>query len=218
MKIKGLSQTIAAWKLLLSSLPRGVVAFVIAVAGLSVGLPLALFVIGLPILVGMLAACEKILGVDRRMVAAWESCGEYPSGSPRIGLPDSRAELVQGGLKSWISSLGNVQRYRNLAYGIGQFPVSILAFVLAIVIPATALALLLSPVAELISSRIFSFNLFEQDLIMKWLFPDLSSFQRSWFNTGLGVLLLMATPFLFRKLGQCYAAWIRWISGALSHT
>lgn len=79
--------------------------------------------------------------------------------------------MVQGGLKSWVSSLGNVQRYRNLAYGIGQFPISILAFVLAIVIPATTLALLLSPVAEIVSSRIFSFNLFEQDLIMKWLFP-----------------------------------------------
>lgn len=75
MKIKGLSQTIAAWKMLLGSLPRGIVAFVIAVAGLSIGLPLALFVIGLPILVGMLAACERIMGVDRRLVANWESNG-----------------------------------------------------------------------------------------------------------------------------------------------
>ena len=61
------------WTILVGSLPRGIVAFVIAVAGLSVGLPLAVFVIGLPILAGMLTVCERILGTERRLVAGMDN-------------------------------------------------------------------------------------------------------------------------------------------------
>ncbi|WP_372633371.1 sensor domain-containing protein [Cohnella sp.] len=213
----GWTQAIVSWKLLLGSLPRGIVAFVIAVAGLSVGLPLAVFAIGLPILAGMLAACERILDMDRRLIAAWES-PQAKSPALRFDLQETIADLRKDGWRGWLGVLRDARQYRNLAYGIGHFPVSILAFVLAIVIPVTAAALLLSPAAELVSSRLFSFSLFEDDLIMQWIFPEWSSFQRSWFNTGLGLLLLLATPFLLRKLGACYAAWIRWISGAPSHT
>jgi len=222
MKITGWTQAIDAWKLLLGSLPRGIVAFVIAVAGLSVGLSLAVFAIGLPILAGMLAACKRILDMDRRLISAWESPQEKSSQakSPalRFGLQEIIADLRKDGWRGWLGVLRDARQYRSLAYGIGHFPVSILAFVLALVIPVTAAALLLSPAAELVSSRLFSFSLFEDDLIMQWIFPEWSSFQRSWFNTGLGVLLLLATPFLLRKLGAYYAAWIRWISGAPSHT
>jgi hypothetical protein len=217
MKITGWTQAIASWKLLLGSLPRGIVAFVIAVAGLSVGLPLAVFAVGLPILAGMLAVCERILDMDRRLIAAWES-PQAKSPPLRFGLQETIADLRKEGWRGWLGVLRDARQYRNLAYGIGHFPVSILAFVLVLVIPVTAAALLLSPAAELVSSRMFSFSLFEDDLIMQWIFPEWSSFQRSWFNTGLGVLLLLATPFLLRKLSACYAAWIRWISGAPSHT
>ncbi|PRX60904.1 putative sensor protein [Cohnella sp. SGD-V74] len=217
MKITGWTQAIVSWKLLLGSLPRGIVAFVIAVAGLSVGLPLAVFAIGLPILAGMLAACERILDMDRRLIAAWES-PQAKSPALRFGLQETIADLRKEGWRGWLGVLRDARQYRSLAYGIGHFPVSILAFVLALVIPVTAAALLLSPAAELVSSRMFSFSLFEDDLIMQWIFPEWSSFQRSWFNTGLGVLLLLATPFLLRKLSACYASWIRWISGAPSHT
>ncbi len=217
MKITRWSHAIASWKLLLGSLPRGIVAFVVAVAGLSIGLPLAVFAVGLPILAGMLAACERILDMDRRLIAAWES-PQAISSDPRIDVKERLADLTKEGWKGWLGVLGDPRQYRNLAYGIGHFPVSILAFVLALVIPVTAAALLLSPAAEFVSIRIFSFSLFEDDLIMQRLFPEWSTVQRSWFNTGLGVLLLLATPFLLRKLGSCYAAWIRWISGAPSHT
>jgi hypothetical protein len=106
----------------------------------------------------------------------------------------------------------NKQHYWSLIYGIFHFPVSILAFVLAVLIPAVGIGLLLTPVAAIVSIELFQFDLFAEDWFMKWLFPDWSSFQRSWFNAGLGAVLLLSAPFLLRKLVGFYAAWIHWIS------
>jgi len=128
-----------------------------------------------------------------------------------------RADERLKGWRGWLGILGDANRYRGLAYGIGHFPVSILAFVLAIVIPATGIGLLLSPVAELVSTRMFAFDLFEKDWFMNWLFPEWSSFQRSWFNFGIGAILLLGMPSMLRGIAGWYGAWIGWLSGTPVH-
>ncbi|WP_239618213.1 sensor domain-containing protein [Cohnella mopanensis] len=204
-----------SWIILLGALPRGIGAFVIAIAGLSVGLPLAVFVIGLPLLAGMLIVCERILGIDRRLLAELDnkqSLNSQNLNSDKINVADIANDSRLKNWRGWLSILGNKQQYWNLVYGIFQFPISILTFVLAVLIPALALGLMLSPVAAIVSTEFFQFDLFAGDWFMNWLFPDWTSFQRSWFNAGLGAVLLLSAPYLIRKLVGCYSAWIRWIS------
>ncbi|TVX98784.1 sensor domain-containing protein [Cohnella terricola] len=210
--INNSKQAIAVWKVFIGSLPRGIATFVIAIAGLSVGLSLAIFFIGLPILAGMLIVCERLLGVEIRLLKNWENPANESKDEP-FRISEIRHDQRLKGWRGWMEVLGNPQYYRSLAYGIGQFPVSILAFVMAIIIPATGFGLMLSPAAEWVSTHMFAFDLFEKDMFMNGLFPDWTSQQRAWFNTGLGVILVAATPFLLRKLGGLYSAWIHWISG-----
>jgi len=205
-------QAYAVWKIFIGSLPRGIATFVVAIAGLSVGLSLAVFFIGLPVLAATLIVCERLMGVESRLLKNWENPAKESEDDP-FRVSEIRHDRRLKGWRGWMEVLGNVQYYRGLAYGIGQFPVSILAFVLAIVIPVTGFGLMLSPAAEWVSTHMFSFDLFEQDMFMNWVFPDWSSQQRAWFNTGLGVIVLAATPFLLRKLGGLYSTWIHWISG-----
>lgn len=203
-----------AWIILISSLPRGIGAFIITVAGLSVGLPLAIFVVGIPLLAGMIIGCERILNMDRKLLAEMDHREAASTPQPEgANFGDFAKDERLRNWRGWASILGNKQSYWNLVYGLFQFPVSILAFVFAIIIPAVGIGLTLSPLAELVSTRYFSFDLFAKDWFMNWLFPEWSSFQRSWFNAGLGSILLLSMPFLMRKLVGYYAAWIRWISG-----
>lgn len=212
MQRNGSSQALVSWKMLVGSLPRGIVAFVVAVAGLCVGLPLAVFGIGLPVLAGMLLVCGKIMGTDRRLVADWES-GESAKAAREEGATGN--EAWPGSWREWLRVLRDARNYRGLVYGIGQFPVSILAFTLAVLVPAVGIALLLSPLAQWASVQWFSFDLFQKDAVMHWLFPEWTSMQRAWFNAGLGAIIGFGIPFLFRKMGEAYAAWIRLAAGSI---
>jgi len=204
------TETFVMWKIMLGSLPRGIGAFVIAVAGLSIGLPLAVFVVGLPLLAGMLLSIEKFLDLERSLLARYR--GE-PSQGKKLEWTDLRSDERLKGWRGWLGVLGDVRNLRGLVYGIGHFPVSILAFVLAIVIPAVSLAMLLSPLAELVSTRWFGFDLYANEVLLNWAFPEWTGLQRSLFNAGLGAILLASSPFLLRTLGGYYAAWIDWLSG-----
>jgi hypothetical protein len=217
MKPSRITQTVTAWKILIGSLPRGIVAFAIAIAGLSAGLPLAVFFVGLPVLAGMLIVNGKLLSLEGRLLAKWES-SKNASFAEGITLSDIRSDDRLKGWKGWLSVLSNIQHYRGLGYGIAQFPISILAFVLAVVIPAVGFGLLLSPIAYLVSINLFSFDLFQKDVAVAWLFPGWSSFQRSWFSAGLGAILLLFLPYLLRLLCGLYARWIYWISGTQERT
>ncbi|WP_256759841.1 sensor domain-containing protein [Cohnella sp. WQ 127256] len=214
MKTKKILKT---WIIMLGALPRGIAAFVITITGLCVGLPLAIFIVGLPILAGTLIACEGILKADRRLIADWES-QDSESNIPYLesmkkDLLDIKNDKRLKDWRGWKEVLGDIQSYRSLIYGIIQFPISIYVFVQALIIPIVTGALILSPLAEFISLKVFSFDLFADDWFMNWLFSEWSTMQRAWFNTGLGILLLFAIPFLVRKLGGYYATWIHWASG-----
>lgn len=66
-------QSIHAWKMLILSLPKGIIAFVIAVTGLCASLPLIIVWVGLPLLALTLAWCRSMMSSEHKTVEAWSS-------------------------------------------------------------------------------------------------------------------------------------------------
>ncbi|MDQ6420429.1 sensor domain-containing protein [Paenibacillus sp. LHD-117] len=200
-----------AWKMLVLSLPKGIAAFVVIVAGLSASLPLSVFLIGIPLLAATLVLCRSIMVGEARFAAAWLQGKEQPADS---APPDPTAGEQQG-WRSWLLSvLKDGRSYRSILFGILQLPIGIAAFTCAIVLPITAFAVLLSPIAYEVSMRLFDFDLFSNawglDQLLDW---NLTSAHRSWIAGGVGlVFVLLLTP-LLKGLGRWYAAWILSISG-----
>lgn len=201
-----------AWRMLFLSLPKGIAAFVIVVAGLSVSLPLSVFLIGLPLLAGTLVMSRGIMMGEVNIVTSWLQGKEYPDRTPET--PTHSAGEHQG-WRAWLASvLKEGRSYRGILFGILQLPIGIAAFTFAIVLPATALAVLLSPAAYEVSMRLFEFDLFENtwglDRLTDW---ELTSAQRSWIAGGVGLLFTLLLPLMFKGLGRLYAAWILSVAG-----
>lgn len=191
----------------MKSLPKGIVAFVIAVTGICVSLPLIILWIGLPLLAATLAACRRMMVQEELVVEHWIR-GDHQLPEPTGDLAPLRTE----GPRSLFTLLSQGKTYRGLIYSVAQLPIGILGFTLAIVLPATAFGILLSPLAYLVSDRLFSFDLFASDTTSLFFLYDLSSFERSWIAAGIGLVLTLLLPLIFRKLGQLYAAWVHTVS------
>jgi hypothetical protein len=200
-----------AWKMLVLSLPKGIAAFVIIVAGLSASLPLSVFLIGLPLLAATLVFCRSIMLGEMRYATAWLQGKEYPEAS----APSEATAGEQQGWRAWLLSvLKDGRSYRGILFGILQLPIGITAFTFAIVLPVTALAVMLSPAAYEVSMRLFDFNLFATDWRFDELFGwEMNSAQRSWVAGGVGLVFMLLLPPLMRGLGRLYAAWILSVSG-----
>nr|MBC9200028.1 sensor domain-containing protein [Paenibacillus sp. PL91] len=200
-----------AWKMLVLSLPKGIAAFVIAVAGLSVSLPLSVFLIGVPLLAGTLVLCRTIMVGELRYASAWLQGKEHTA----VSAPPDPTAGEQQGWRSWLMSvLKDGRSYRGILFGIIQLPIGIAAFTFAIVLPITAFAVLLSPIAYEVSMRLFDFNLFSStwglDRLLDW---NLTPAQRSWIAGGVGVVFALLLPLLLKGLGRWYVAWILSVSG-----
>lgn len=200
-----------AWKMLVLSLPKGIAAFIVIVVGLSVSLPLSVFLVGVPLLAATLTLCKTIMVGESNQAAVWLQ-GQKP---PADSAPPALADGEQKGWRSWLKSvLMDGRSYRGILFGIIQLPICIAAFTVAIVLPATAFAVLLSPVAYEVSMRLFDFNLFSSEWGLDQLFDwSLTAAQRSWISGGVGVILVLLLPLLLKGLGRWYAAWVLGVAG-----
>ena len=199
-----------AWKMLILALPKGIGAFVIIVVGISVSLPLSILLIGLPLLAGTLVLSRQMMVGEARFVEGWLEGKEYPA------APASDESYTMGqGWKSWLMSvLKDGRSYRSILFGFLQLPIGIAAFTFAIVLPAVAFSVLLSPLAQELSMRWFEFNLFADtwglDRVTNW---ELTSAHRSWIAGGVGAVLTLLLPLMLRGLGRWYGAWIQAVTG-----
>ncbi|MBB3153789.1 hypothetical protein FHS16_003864 [Paenibacillus endophyticus] len=200
-----------AWKMLILSLPKGIAAFIIIVVGLSVSLPLSVFLVGVPLLAATLTLCKSIMVGESNLAAVWLQGQKHsPDTAPQI-----LAAGEQQGWRSWLKSvLKDGRSYRGILFGIMQLPICIAAFTVAIVLPVTAFAVMLSPVAYEVSMRLFEFNLFSSEWGLDQLFDwSLTAAQRSWISGGVGVIFVLLLPLLLKGLGRWYAAWILSVAG-----
>lgn len=201
-----------AWKLLMASMFKGIAAFVTIVVGLSVSLPLSIFLIGLPLLAETLVLGRRLMEAESCKVVNWRMGVKKKSAD----MPAAR-QLPQREWKGWrnlIAELGQARSYRSIAYGLLQLPIGIAAFTMVIVLPVTAWAVMLSPLAQQASLRLFSYDLFAEDILMTTLLPTLTGFERSWVAAGIGAVLVLLMPSILRGLGRLYASWIMFIAGS----
>ncbi|WP_405107841.1 sensor domain-containing protein [Paenibacillus sp. FSL K6-1217] len=206
-------QSIEAWKILILSLPKGIIAFVIAVTGLCASLPLIIVWVGLPLLALTLAWCRSMLSHEHKIVEAWSSGnGRRGSGQPAV-TADHASAFRWEGLRTLGHQLRERESYRGILYSLLQLPAGILGFTLALVLPVVAFSALLSPVAHKISSSVFSYDLNILDPEFFFFLSDTTSNERSWVLCGTGFVLLLILPLLLVGLGRLYAAWIRAVSG-----
>lgn len=196
-----------AWKMLLLSLPKGIAAFVTIVAGLSVSLPLSVFLIGLPLLAETLILGRRMMEAESCKAEQWQNGGAKPSGEV------ARKPREWTGWRNLLAVLGQGRSYRGILYGLFQLPVGIAAFTLAIVLPVTSWAVMLSPLAQQVSMRLYSFDLFSYNDAMRFLFPNWSSDVYSWIAGGIGAAFVLLMPIVLRALGRMYAAWVLMVSG-----
>ncbi|SFN60708.1 Signal transduction histidine kinase [Pseudonocardia ammonioxydans] len=105
---------------LLTGLPIGVVALVVAVAGFAAGVGTLVVWLGLPILVLTLRACRGLAGVERRST-------EWATGRP---LPPHHYRTPSG--SGLFRALAEPQSWRDLLHAVVAFPVRIAAFAVAV--------------------------------------------------------------------------------------
>ena len=121
---------------LLLSFPLGILYFVLIVTGLSLGLGLIITLVGIPILVGVLAACYSLAVVERGLAA---------------GLLDAKIKAPSRGEpppKLWgklTALLSNSVTWKGLFYLFVKFPLGIVNFVLLVTLLATSLGLVATP-------------------------------------------------------------------------
>jgi len=109
---------------LLSGLPLGIVAFVLAVVGFVVGVATFVVWLGLPILVLTLLVQRKLAGPERRLA-------EWATGRP---MPPHHYRPAKGtGIGRLWSALRDPQSWRDLLHSVVSFPVRVAAFAIGVV-------------------------------------------------------------------------------------
>jgi signal transduction histidine kinase len=171
---------------LLGGLPLCIVAFVIAIAGFSVGVGTIVVWLGLPILAGTLRASRGLAGVERRAT-------EWATG--RVLPPHHYREARGRGIGRLFSMLADPQSWRDLLHAVVAFPVRLAMFVIAVVWTVGGLGSLLYVTWEWalpvdddgggLFWLIFGFNMRLGEIAI---------------NTALGVIMVATAPLVIRGL------------------
>lgn len=216
-----------AWIIMLLSLPRGIIAFVVAITGICVSIPLMIVWIGFPLLDMTLRICRSLLGEEERQVNQWlQPPSSYELGN-QVHSEQSNEQYTersneleqqftsykwQGFSRLW-SMLQDRRSYQGLLYCILQLPVGIINFTIALVLPLTFIAVMLAPIANHFSLQYYSFDLFEGNKsLLTYLLPTLTSFEHSLIVGGVGIVLVLLIPTMLRAFGRVYTTWIRVIA------
>lgn len=203
-------QALSTWRNMIASFPRGVASFVITVTGICLGAALLIIWIGIPILIITFSFCKWMT----------ESTMDYAE-EPRRETMTLKATLKQASDQamrsdSWrylLDLLSKRHTYQAVLFCLAQFPFGIVNLTLGLVLPATAFGVLLSPLTFSLNSLFFKFNFTSVDWVMAPILFWMTPFQRSWVASGLGFILVLLLPYVFKKLAQLNEWWASWCSG-----
>ncbi|MGC0422239.1 signal transduction histidine kinase [Embleya sp. AB8] len=180
---------------LLAGLPLGLAAFVVAVIGLAAGTATFVLLLGVPLLVGTLAAARGFAAVERRRVVAVTG-RELP--------PYAYRQPAGDGFKGWLAALREPQSWRDLIHMVVSFPVRVASFCLALTWTVGGLGELLYAAWSWPIPRDRG-----KEGLLDLMFGISSRAAEIGFNTGIGVVLLATAPPLLRALVAAQAALAR---------
>lgn len=214
------SSAYEAWKMLMAGLPRGIAMFVVGVVGLCLGLTLSIVGIGIPILAGTMAWCERRMREDQLNWGRWRR-GEKRSSRPaeeavaaeawseEEAVAGEAAPAARSNWRNWLATVTSLQGFKAIFYNIAQFPISLALFVVSFTIPVVVFALMLAPAAYKVSVYLYQYELFYDDYVFNLLLPPLTPFQRSLVVAGIGLFLLLFLAPVIRNFGRIYDGWVR---------
>lgn len=187
---------------LLLSFPLSLFYFLLTVIGLAVGVSTLVIWIGLPVLFATFMIIRGMAEIERRMVTSLLHVS-FPAQLHRYDAPQ------QGFLRRFGSVLRDPLTWTGTIYMILKFPLGIISFTLALVLPLVAIAVTALPVAYLI-------NLFVNLILLKngihstgIIIPyfievhtefDLAMFVRSFIGVPVGLVLWFMTRYLLDGL------------------
>jgi Putative sensor len=172
----------------LLGLPLGIVYFTWLVTGLSLGLGLAITLVGIPILTLVLASVRPLLAGERAMSNAL--LGTQIPSAPLA----PRGEGWLGRLKAyWTDSA----TWRGMAYLLVRFPVGTFTFTVAVTAYATALYLLAAPIVAPFDA--IELGIWEPDTVLEGLAL-----------VPLGADLLLAAGWISEAMAAMSRALARW--------
>ncbi len=132
---------------LLLSFPFGLLYFLLVVIGLSVGVSTVVIWIGLPILFITVLLIRGMAEVERRMVSTLL----HVSFPPELHSDDAHDGPRQGFLRHFGSILRDPLTWTSTMYMILKFPLGIISFTLALVLPIVAISITALPIVYLIN-------------------------------------------------------------------
>jgi two-component system phosphate regulon sensor histidine kinase PhoR len=132
---------------LLLAFPLGILYFVVVVTGLSVGVGLAIIIVGFPILLATLLCWLLFARIERELAIHLLGARVRP-----MSVPDpSKRSLWQRLLRI----LGDPVTWKSMAYVLLEFPFGVFSFTLSIVLITTSLTLVFYPVAYAIATALY---------------------------------------------------------------
>jgi two-component system, OmpR family, phosphate regulon sensor histidine kinase PhoR len=132
---------------LLLAFPLGILYFVVVVTGLSVGVGLAIIIVGFPILLVTLFCWLLFARIERELAIHLLGARVRP-----MSVPDPiKRSLWQRLLKI----LGDPVTWKGMAYVLLEFPFGVFSFTLSIVLITTSLTLVFYPVAYAIATALY---------------------------------------------------------------
>ena len=130
------AQTSRSLFYLLLAFPLGIAYFVFLIAGISLGTGLVVIFVGVPILIGMLFACQGLGAFERGMARSLLRLN-IPSPPPRVSEPGLWPKLK--------ALFADTATWKSLFYLLLKFPFGVAAFVVLVTAFSTSLALVLAP-------------------------------------------------------------------------
>lgn len=182
---------------LLTGLPFGIAAFVVAVVGFLAGLGLSVLWLGLPVLVGTLAAARGFARVERRRVQAVTGAALPPH--------YYRTRPSGGGVtRRLLRALLDPQSWRDLLHMVLAFPLRVPSFAIAFGWLVGGLGGLLYVLWEWAPPRGP-----DDHRLYELITGNESRAADIWFTTGCGAVLLLTLPFVARALAALQTALAR---------
>jgi hypothetical protein len=195
------SRTYTSLFVMLLGLPRGIIYFVLVVAGLSLSAGFSVLIIGVPFFLMFMAICRVVSLAEGRLMEAM------------TGVRMPRRPVYQGAARGFWARTGEMLKDRRtwttIAYLLSMLPIGIVCFVLAVAGLSISLTLIALPITVTMSQAGW-FGMTATEIF--------ATAQPEWiFNTGLaipilglaGVLLLTSLMHLARGIGRLHAMYAK---------